>query len=525
MNRVVFCLIALLLLTCCENRLIRTRLDTAEAIIQSRPDSALAIIRAIDTTELSTRKLQARYALLHAIALDKNWIDTTDESVVMPAIHYYDRRPSDIRRAKAWYYLGRIQQNAGNHPDASISLLKAERYAEAFEDAAFKGLVYQSISSVYSQTHLHEEALKYTERAYSLFVEENNSRNASAALLCMAQDYYNLGRYAEADSLYRSLLENNNLHPNLVSDLLCSYALSCVIHREDYEQAIRLFEDALSSTGTLKNANSWGAYAYSLFRNGNTKRAEAIFKQLAAGESSSQRFVYNSWKSLADAFSEDYAPAYSLQKAATDIQNENVRKALRQSAIKAQKVFLEEMAKEAEKQAKRRQLANGGIIILFIVILSLLIFLYRRHIQQSSYEKAIVRHQYIRMYQSHFGHIGRINEMLHSHAKEADNTLYQELKASIQKVGSSDRDQQEFEKLLNDAFDNVMTHFRESFPNKKPRYYQLVSYLFAGFDTTTICIIIPNYSKHNIHVEKSRLKQRLLSSDSPHKDQFLQLLR
>ena len=78
--------------------------------------------------------------------------------------------------------------------------------------------------------------------------------------------------------------------------------------------------------------------------------------------------------------------------------------------------------------------------------------------------------------------------------------------------------------MLNDTFNDVMTHFKEEFPNKKPKYYQLVSFLFAGFDTATICIIIPSYNKHNIHVEKSRLKQKLLSSDSPHKEQFLQLL-
>ena len=412
-------LLLFLLLAGCGPREARIRLDAAESCMQARPDSALSIIRSIDTAALRSPSLQARFALLHAIALDKNWIDTIDEGVIMPAIHYYDRRHADIRRAKAWYYLGRIQQNAGNYPDASISFLKAERYAEVFEDAAFKGLVYQSISSVYSQTHFHEEALKYTERAYSLFVEEEDSQNASAALLCMAQDYYNLERYDEADSLYHSLLENEHLHPNLVVDLLCSYALSCVIHREDYEQAIQLFEKAISTTGTLKNANSWGAYAYALFRNGNTKLAESIFEQLAAGKNSSQRFVYNSWKSLADAYSEDFASAYSLQKAATDIQNENVRKAFRQSSIKAQKDFLEEMNRESEKNAKIRQVVNGATIFLLLVFLALLILLYKQRIKQSSREKeslikyfndltnqineekATIRHQYIRMCQSH----------------------------------------------------------------------------------------------------------------------------
>ena len=158
-------------LASCSSRQTAATLNDVETYIQQRPDSALATIRTIDTTTLTTRSLRARYALLHAMALDKNWIDTTDVNVVMPAVEYYDRHPSDIRRAKAWYYLGRIQQNAGDRPEASISFMKAERYAEESDDVDFKGLICLAMSTIYSQTHLHEEALKYLEQTYSLFVE------------------------------------------------------------------------------------------------------------------------------------------------------------------------------------------------------------------------------------------------------------------------------------------------------------------------------------------------------------------
>jgi hypothetical protein len=43
--------------------------------IINRPESALATIRAIDTTTLTTKKLRAHYALLHAMALDESCID------------------------------------------------------------------------------------------------------------------------------------------------------------------------------------------------------------------------------------------------------------------------------------------------------------------------------------------------------------------------------------------------------------------------------------------------------------------
>lgn len=534
--------LALALFVSCASRRTAATLNDVETYIQARPDSALATICAIDTTTLTTRSLRAHYALLYAMALDKNWIDTTDVNIVMPAVEYYDRHPSGTHRAKAWYYLGRIQQNGNNRPDASISFLKAERYAEPFDDTDFKGLICLAMSSIYSQTHLHEEALKYAERAYSLFVSAKDTINASNSLLSKAEDYNNLECYDDADSLYRYLMENNLTHPNLRSELLCSYALLCVVWKEDFEQATQLFEEAIFQFGSLRDRNSWGAYAYALARLSNTERSDLIFRKLAEGNDSSQKYVYSIWKSLSDAYSGDFSSAYNLQKSASNIQDENVRTVMRQSAIKAQKDFLDVVSRESENEAKRRQLYAGiAIAILLIFILFLVIFFKRRSIRSSQEkesliktykeltsrteeEKAKVRNQYILMCQSHFSHIGRINELLNVYAKESNNNLYKELRKSIQRIGLDEQSQQRFEKMLDDSFDGLMTHFRESFPGKKPRFYQLVSFLFAGFGTTTICTIIPSYNKHNIHVEKWRLKQMIQNSDSSYKEQFLEIL-
>ena len=61
-------------LSSCDSRQTAATLNDVETYIQQRPDSALATIRAIDTTTLTSRGLRAHYALLHAMALDKNWM-------------------------------------------------------------------------------------------------------------------------------------------------------------------------------------------------------------------------------------------------------------------------------------------------------------------------------------------------------------------------------------------------------------------------------------------------------------------
>lgn len=544
----------------CSDRQMHGLLNDIETYIQEKPDSALIVLSSVDKAELNTKSLRAHFALLYAMALDKNWIDTTDLDVVMPAIAYYNDHPSGDRRAKAWYYLGRIQENRGQNPEASISFLKAEIFAEPSKDYSLKALIYQAISNMYNKTYYNEEALRYTELAYSFALKAGDSLKIDAARYRMAQDLHNVGRHVESDSLYQQLINENRLHRNLRASLLCNYALNQVTRNENYEQACSLFEEVISSTGSLRNENFWGAYAYALTRQGNTVRAETIFQQLGAVKmNSSQMYVYDYWKGQAAAYLGDYRAAYPLQKAAADIQNDNVKKLLKQSAMKAQKDYLEQEYRESEKSAKKKQLLAWCSVGIILMILILLWVLYKRQKENSAkekeslmeaykgltlqhailssqyldlnaqvdrieQEKVSVRNKYIQMCQSHFSRLGRINEVLYYHSKESDSKLYHEIKRAIQNIGMDNKNQIEFEKLLNETFDEVMAHFRETFPNKKPRYYQLVSFLFAGFDSSTICSIIPGFQKHNVHVEKFRLKQTVRNTESPYRQQFLRLL-
>ena len=81
-------------------------LSQAETLMGERPDSALAVLRQIDASELSGRKAQAKYALLLSQALDKNYIDKTDFGVLQPAIDYYDNHGTPSDRFLTLYYQG-----------------------------------------------------------------------------------------------------------------------------------------------------------------------------------------------------------------------------------------------------------------------------------------------------------------------------------------------------------------------------------------------------------------------------------
>ena len=177
----VWILVLLIALSSCERRVSDT-LDGIEACMQAHPDSALALLRSIDTTALCTPAIKARYALLYAMALDKNWIDTTNVGVVMPAVWYYERRKPVINRAKAWYYLGRIQYNGRDYDEAIISFTRAKEYAKELHDERFKALIHQAIADTYSNTYIFEEALKYAREAHNYVLRTHDTILTNASL-------------------------------------------------------------------------------------------------------------------------------------------------------------------------------------------------------------------------------------------------------------------------------------------------------------------------------------------------------
>ena len=540
-------LLLVILLSSCTSCKTAAKLNDIETFIQDHPDSALATIRAIDTTTLTTRSIRAHYALLNAMAIDKNWIDTTDKMVVMPAIEYYDRHPCGIRRAMAWYYLGRIQENSGDIPTAHISFLKAEKWANGKGDDYFMALVWQSLSNTYGKSYLNQEALHYSELSLQASSKIRDTSGIIASQYRIAQDLNNLYRYEEADSLYQLLVKNKRsyISPHLYPAILSDYALLRLQHYDDNDSAVNLFEEALKESGHLRNHNLWGAYAYALLRTGNSSRATTIFRLLEAADNDNS-LTYKIWKARADAFLGNYASAYDKITIATDIQQANVAQVLKQSTLRAQMTYREQEIEKVRQMSLRRNLILGVALILLLFFAAMtIIYLKKRNKRitadresllesfrslSSDYARinenqATIRAKYIAMFRNHFGQIGQFHYLLLRHSqKDRDTHLYHELRKAIGNIQTDTDSQQQFEKILNASLDEVMIRFRESFPDRKPRYYQLASFLFAGFDATIISNILLELSKDNVYVEKSRLKKMIRESNSPYKDQFLSLL-
>lgn len=100
-------------------------ITSMETIIESRPDSVLNVLQAIDTKDLVGNEERAKHALLLSMAMDKNYIDRTDFDVLQPAIDYYEDNGSATDKLRTYFYQGRIYRNAGNNDSAMESFVIA----------------------------------------------------------------------------------------------------------------------------------------------------------------------------------------------------------------------------------------------------------------------------------------------------------------------------------------------------------------------------------------------------------------
>ena len=198
-------LILLLSLSCTgcakDAALVTEHLQSAASLMQERPDSSLYILEHIDSDNLSSLKNKAKYALLYSQALDKNYIDKTNDSLILVAVDYYREHGNEQEQMLAYYYLGRVQYNAQAYQSAILSFLQAEEYALRAEDYLYCGLIYRNISDIYNDTYNTAEELKYAQKAYDCFCRAGASEHRDYALPILAVAYGNTSDRAKEKEL------------------------------------------------------------------------------------------------------------------------------------------------------------------------------------------------------------------------------------------------------------------------------------------------------------------------------------
>ena len=206
----------------CTGLNVKRALNDVETYIMESPDSALTVLESIERSSLKTQRSKAHHALLHAMALDKNYIDVTDDSLAQVAVDFYQKRGPMRNYARALYYLGVAYFNQKEYDKAILEYSKAEKVAEKC-DSLYLGMTYASMSYTYNHTYNSNEELKYIHKAVDVFEAIKADNYIRSVKFSLGVGYQNTDDYNSALKIFKEIIESSDdIDYYTIKALLCS---------------------------------------------------------------------------------------------------------------------------------------------------------------------------------------------------------------------------------------------------------------------------------------------------------------
>ena len=262
----------------CTDRKVREQLNEAERLIMTSPDSALHIIEAINMDGLRESKDKALYGLLYTMALDKNHMPLTNDSIISFSVDYYKRKDDKLHLAMSLYYCGRVLQQTGHISSALVSYLQAIDVAEEIGNKFYAGMACRGMSDIYSDSFNAGDELAYAKREYENIKEAGIQPYINYAMYDLAKAYHNNEQYEEVYTMVAqikdSALAANDLYLYETAKRLL--ATSYIGDRRP-QDAINIYMKFISDGNACAEDSSFLCTAYAL--NGNLKNASELLYQ------------------------------------------------------------------------------------------------------------------------------------------------------------------------------------------------------------------------------------------------------
>ena len=544
MKRIFYILLILILTGCTAINVHKTLMDV-ETYIAERPDSALAVIEAMDTTDLTTKGLRAHHALLHAMALDKNYIDVTDDSLALKAVNYYQKRGPRKNYARALYYLSLTYFRTEQYESSMNYLSMAEIVAEK-HDSLYLGFVKVLQASAYGENYNDLEELECLKKALQVYTSLGAEYYINVAELGLASSYISNEKYGEAKILLEKLINSSNLNNKMHLKALKYYAfLLATMPEGDYNTASILYETvALKEDGRYMSNQDYWVWAYALSEIGEINRAYEIIDSLMQIDSSGTAFYF---MYLIAKNEGDQTAALNYLEKFSDKNNDEVVKILQQSISSIQRDFYQSQYETTDIKAKNRLLAIICIVIaaaFLMVVIFVVTIRYRRRkeLEKEQYIRyaeevnrqlkefkqdtySLLQKKYISMYKTRYETLGILfDQYVQSNGRtDSEQLVYRKVVSLIDELRNEIGINEDFELMLDKDLDGIMTKFHSAFPDLKKKDYALFGYMALGFDATIISHFM-NCTVNTVYIRKSRLKKVIEESDSEYKSFFGEII-
>lgn len=549
MKLLPYAILAALLLSiasCRRDNAALERMYHAEAIMHTAPDSALAIIRSIPDSTLHSAEARALHALLLTQALDKNYLDLTDDSLIVSALDYYSPSPREIslnnfthiikeilfpdkhHMMLARFYYARILKNKGEKTAAIAQYRKAEYESIELRDTFYISQIYGDLAILYGEVLCVKEELLYARKAYEILKPWNHPDYTVWGQIEVARALINNYRHSEAIPLLDSiktqsqlLAEDSNLFSEMLSELsICHYKLNnhdsvCIFLNELKARFPQSYTQQLAQN-----------HLYSATQSKRYSEADSILRLYILPDTANYipSYIFEKEGDLKQAYN-------SLKKEQKILWEWFRTNMLQELTITDTEYHINELNKK-DKEAKKLKLwlIVGTVIVLSGITILLLILRKRKERNQKAINALINRAQLLieetnslKTANSALG--GSINKLFGERFKTIDSLLaiysahkgtkierkkiYEEVDRLLSSFESSEINKRLIESV-DLYFEGMASRFREDFPDLKEDDYMLFLYLVCGFSNYSIMLLL-NVTMPTVYSQKKRVKAKIVA--------------
>ena len=557
-------------------------MDTADAVMWTRPDSALAVLESIDTLSLKVKAQRARYSLLYTMALDRNHRDIPDLRIIKPAASYYERHGSNDDRMKMYFYLGVAQYDTGDPEAAIASYLRAKEYSSRSDNLVFRGIISSSISDVYLWNNNNSESILYCKEACDYFVQAKDSFRLWNTTGLLANRYSNIRDWAKADSLYSIFFSQPIRDTSIYARQLLNLAWNNIFKPgSDPHESIDLFRKATGEFGGTPSLNDYCVYAYASEIIGDYDTANDLIRQLENVDSSST--ILKIWKYRISKHRADYKTALTYLEQSLNDQNSEVLETVGQSVALAQSDYYENKSLLLDKDRRLQRQVKWMIFLIAVMMVASGLGIYskrkkiwQRQVEEMSFindevsqrlnEALLSEKEHLRSIDSLASanelaekNIQTLSEKLSSAAEkeqvlmglrakyvQANKRRYAQLNvlcrqylespnasrngkdkiyAEVKKILAilDEPNQKELESMLDDNLDGIMSKLRAAIPDTTEKDFRFISFLVLGFDTKTISRMM-DYNVNTVYTKRYIIKEKISKLDGENKALFSEFI-
>lgn len=539
-------IITSLILFSCAKTPVKVTLDEVESYIQYHPDSALATLRQIDTLLLEGPKEKAQYALLLAMALDKNYVDTTDLRIIQPAIEYYNKKGDNKHRMLSYYYEGRILFNAKRDAEAMVSQTHALECANKTDAGRYLGMIYSTMADLAGRSYCWDEAIGFTQQAETVF---SGLQDSLALFQCLEKKWIllsNQGKEVEALEQMDSIQQRGMVPPRLEAEFLMYKAGMMVDTAQvDYRPSLECYFSALSK-GARLSVKHLSRYAYALARCGYRQEADSLFTDLVRSGKENSLISGTRMQELL-ASEGRYEEAYRILRNSLDYQEKRIHQILNQSLFRSQRDYFQALEKQNSLEKEKQKYLFSFILATALLLLILLTHCFIRIHQKTNLKRVEMerlaqalkesleeKEQTLSDLQVKFKQIHSLRfSQLEDYYKDYEisrrsgagkRELYDKLLAVIHDIEGDATGQRYLDSIIDQRYHGVMKRLLEECPTLSRQDYLLFSYTAAEFDLSTIGMLLGNISSDAIHMRRSRLRKHLKNINPPSLTDFLAIL-